>query len=221
MFLNTGFLKGWTADKLRAAGDLVACSTEQAAQLSAWKGDVMKHKNYTFPKQRDFWVSDLVFLLIGYILILNVHCMLLHIFTESGTANICGLQKADFYRGHVCKAKKKNPSFNPTICCDVTKSILSHSPSAPHFIKVPLTSQRCLMSCLKPHFPRFDFVVLHGDPWRSPPRHPAQALPALLTSHLPGGELTAQQQELEQSQPPRFQMPHFYLKSLQLEAPFP
>lgn len=52
-----------------------------AGDLAAGKRDVMKHQNSTFLKLRDFWASDPVLLLIGYISILNIQCVLLHIFT--------------------------------------------------------------------------------------------------------------------------------------------
>lgn len=135
------------------AGDLAARSTEQVARLSSWKRDVMKHQNSAFPKRRDFWVSDLVLLLlIGYTLILTVQCMmLLHIFTESGTAD----GRTPKCRFLACKAKlcPLIPEFAATNC------ILPHCPSAPHLKKIPLTS---LDGFSKASPSQIDFAVLHG-----------------------------------------------------------
>lgn len=125
----------------------------------------MKHQNSVFPKLRDFWVSDLVLLLIGYILILNVQCMLLHIFTAG--EQTFGLPKADFYPGRACKAK-----ICPLIPRSaVTNTTLPHSPPGPHFKNLPLTLRRRLMGFLRPRLPRWILRCPTGIPDVNVPPH--------------------------------------------------
>lgn len=142
------------------------------------------------------------------------------IYSQKVGQQTCGLPKADFYHGHACKAK-----ICPLIPqAAMTNSILSHSPSGPNFKKIPLTSQHCSMGRLRPHFSRLILWCSMGIPYVN--YHNTGSNPVtgcLVSPHLTGGELAAQQWKLEQLQlgkiSQQLQAYDFYLESLQFETP--